>query len=136
MSDYSPKYLPGATITATTSGVVTGGQQLVVSGDGTVAASSTASAAWVGTALCDAASGALVTMTGRGPVHISTASGSITAGDQLVTATAGKVAALAVSAASGGDASDIDTAANNARSVIGIALTTAASAADVEWMQI
>lgn len=130
MSDYSPKYLPGDTITATTSGVVTGKQQLVVSGDGTVAASSAASAAWVGTALCDAASGALVTMTGRGPVHISTASGAITAGDQLVTATAGKVAALA--AATGDAAADI----NNARSVIGIALTTAADTAAVEWMQI
>lgn len=130
MSDYSPKYLPGATITATTSGTVTGGQQLVVSGDGTVAASSAASAAWVGAALCDAASGALVTMTGRGPVHISTASGAITAGDQLVTATAGKVAALA--AATGDAAADI----NNARSVIGIALTTAADTAAVEWMQI
>jgi hypothetical protein len=130
VSEYSPKYLPGDTITATTSGVVTGGQQLVVSGDGTVAASSAASAAWVGTALCDAASGALVTMTGRGPVHISTASGSITAGDQLVTATAGKVAALA--AATGDAAADI----NSARSVVGVALTTAASAAAVEWMQV
>lgn len=130
MSDYSPKYLPGDTITATTSGVVTGGQQLVVSGDGTVAAASGSSAAWVGTALSDAASGAYVTMTGRGPVHVSAASGSITAGNQLVTAASGKVSALA--AATGNAAADI----NSARSVIGVALTTAADTANVEWMQV
>jgi hypothetical protein len=117
MSDYSPKYLPGSTITAVTSGVVTGGQQLVVSGTGTVAAASGTSAAWVGTALCDAASGAYVTLAGRGPVHVSTASGGVTAGQQVECAASGLVAA-------------------GATNPIGVALTTALTGASVEWMQV
>lgn len=117
MSDYSPKYLPGQTITSTASDTITGGQCLVVSGTGTVAAGSATSAAFVGVAKFDVISGAYVTLTGRGPVHISTATGGITAGQQVECATAGTVAA-------------------GTTNPIGVALTTAANGASVEWMQI
>lgn len=130
MSDYLPIHLPGKTFTSTASATVVGAQQLEVSGSGTVAPTSGASAKHVGTAAFNAASGALVTVYGRGTVHESVAAGAITAGDQIVTAAAGKVASLA--AASGNAAADI----NSARSVIGIALTTAADTALVQWMEV
>lgn len=130
MSDYLPIYLPGDTLTSSASATITGGQVLVVSGSGTVAPAGGSSAKAVGVAAFDAASGAQVTMYGRGPVHETTASGGITAGDQVVSAAAGKVSTLA--AASGTpDAA----AVNSARSVIGIALTTAADTALVQWME-
>ncbi|GGN39537.1 hypothetical protein FHR83_006698 [Actinoplanes campanulatus] len=130
MADYAPLWMPGDVITVTTSAAVTGGKCLVVSGNGTVAMSSASSVKWVGVAACDIASGAVGPMHGRGQVHTSTAAGAITAGDQLVTAASGNVAALA--AASTDTATDI----NSARSVIGIALTTAADTATVTWMEI
>lgn len=129
MGAYEPKYLFGEQINATASAAITGGQQLVVSGNGTVAPAGGASAAHVGTAAMDAATNGRLSYFPRGKVHVSTASGAITAGDQLVTAAAGKVSSLA--AASGAVAADI----NSARSVIGVALTTAADTASVEWME-
>lgn len=130
MADYTPIFFPGDTITSTTSAAVTGGQQLVVSGDGTVAPSAGSSAKVVGVAAFDAASGALVTLFGRGMTHEATASGAITAGDQVVSAAAGAVSTLA--AAAGATAGDI----NSARSVLGVALTTAADTAKVQYMEI
>ena len=129
MSDYNPKHRSVVTVTVTTSDIVVGGQLLVVSGDGTVAAATGESAAYVGVSLADAISGGYVAMEARGAVHVSTASGAVTAGDQLVTASGGKVATLA--AATADAAADI----NDARSVVGVALTSASNAATVEWMQ-
>ena len=136
MSDYEPKFLYANAITGVTSASVTGGQVLTVSGNGTIAPTSGKSAAVIGVANHDAASGSRVAFTPRGKVHISTASGAITAGAQVTSATGGAVASLAVSAAVGNTAGNIDTAANDARSVIGVALTTAADTASVEWMQL
>ncbi|MER7131250.1 capsid cement protein [Streptosporangium saharense] len=128
MSDYIPVYTPGEAIGVTTSAAVTGGQLVAVSGNGTVAPAGASSAAVIGVAAHDAASGARLTVWARGTVHESTASGAITAGAQLASGAAGTVAALA--AASGAVAADI----NNARAVIGVALTTAADTAKVRWM--
>jgi hypothetical protein len=131
VSDYAPIHLAGRNpVTSTASSTITGGEQLVVTGDGTVGASSGSSTAFVGTALSDASSGQLVTYLPRGPIHYTVASGSVTAGNQLVTAASGEVSALA--SATGNAAADI----NNARSVVGVALTTASANAPVEWMQI
>nr|WP_221374391.1 capsid cement protein [Actinoplanes polyasparticus] len=132
MPGYMPKHMPGDTITvkAGTGGVV-GGQRVCVSGPGIVATATAATKAkYVGVAAFDAALNADVTMYGRGMVHISVASGAITAGDQVTSADGGKVASIA--AAAGAAAGDI----NNARAVDGIALTTAADGAAVEWMAI
>lgn len=128
MPDYAPLFMPGDVITVTTSAGVTGGKALMVSGNGTVA-TATATAKVIGVAASDIASGAQGPMHGRGQVHISTASGAITAGDQIVSAASGNVSSLA--AASGAVAADI----NNARSVLGVALTTAADTALVTWME-
>lgn len=130
MPDYSPFFVPGRSITSTASATIVGGQVVVVSGSGTVGPAAGASAKVVGVAAMDAAANAYVTVFGRGAVHESVASGAITAGDQVVSAAAGAVSTLA--AASGAVAGDI----NNARSVIGIALTTASDTAKVQWMEV
>jgi hypothetical protein len=134
MADYTPVYLPGKAMTLTASAAITGGQLVEVSGSGTVApttASATPSAKVVGVAAFDAASGARVTVYARGTVHESTANAAITAGDQVASgAVAGTVKALAVAA--GATTGDI----NNGRSVIGVALTTAADLAKVRWMEV
>jgi hypothetical protein len=128
MADYLPVYTPAEVATFTTSASVTGGQLLHVSGNGTVSPAPAGSAAWIGVASGDAASGARVSVFCRGTVHESTAAGAITAGAQLATGAAGTVATLA--AAGGAAAGDI----NNARAVVGVALTTAADTALVRWM--
>lgn len=130
MGEYIPVHVPGHRFTATTSGAVTARQLVEVSGSGTVAATSGASAKWVGVAACDAPSGGIVTVYGRGLIHETLNSGGVTAGNQIVTAAAGKIAALA--AASAAAAADI----NSARSVCGIALTTATDGTLVRWMEI
>lgn len=129
MADYAPLFMPGDVITVTTSANVTGGRALMVSGNGTVAHATAGSAKVIGIAATDIASGQLGPMHGRGQVHTSTAAGAITAGDQIVSAANGTVAALA--AASGAVAADI----NNARAVLGVAMTTAADTATVTWME-
>ncbi len=118
MSAYEPKFLYSDTITGTTSATVTGGQVLIVSGNGTVGPATADSNAVVGVAAHDAASGALVTYFPRGKVHVSTASGGITAAARVNAGAAGTVASA--SAAVGN---------------IGIALTTALDTALVEWME-
>jgi hypothetical protein len=132
MPGYLPKHMPGDTITTKAgSGGVVGGQRVAVSGSGTVATATAATKAkYVGVAAFDAALNADVTIYGRGMVHISIADGAITAGDQITSANAGKVAAIA--AAAGNTAGDI----NSARAIDGIALTTAADGAACEWMAI
>ncbi len=131
MGSYLPKHLPGDTITTRASAPVTGGQRVAVSGSGTTATATAATKAlYVGVAGMDAATNADYTIYGRGAVHISIATGAITAGDQITSANAGRVSSIA--AASGNAAADI----NNARAVDGIALTTAADGAAVEWMAI
>jgi hypothetical protein len=119
MADYAPLSMPGDVITGVTSAAVTGGRVLAVSGNGTVAHAAADSAAVVGVACFDAASGTNVSFHGRGQVHISTASGAITAADRINTHTAGLV--KSASAGTGN---------------IGVAMTTAADGALVTWMEV
>lgn len=118
MGAYEPKFLYGDTITCTTSATVTGGQVLVVSGNGTVGPAGADSNAVIGVAAHDAASGAMVAVFPRGKVHISTASGGITAAARLNSGAAGTVASASAAVAN-----------------IGIAMTTAADTAAVVWME-
>lgn len=113
-SDYSPIFDEGEAFTRVTSGAVTAGQTLVVSGDDTVAAASGASSAYIGIAAFDAGSGAEVTVLSGG-IHELAASGAITAGDLVTTAASGAVATQATPSA----ANDVQ--------VIGVALKAAAS---------
>ena len=119
MADYTPKYLHADQISSTASAAVTGGQTLMVSGSGTVAPAAADSGAVVGVAAHDAPSGGRVSYFPRGKVHISKATGAITAGDQVASAANGGVQALGAG-----------------ENPIGIALTTAAADQSVEWMQL
>lgn len=146
MPDYTPPYVVGEVATSTASAAVTGGQPLVVSGSGTVAPivpAATPAANVIGVAAADCPSGGRVTYYGRGPQHESLADGTVTAGDQLVTAiNAGRQVRTLVPSA--GDLGAAYTQApanvafnlgvNNARSVIGVALTTAPDNTKVRWM--
>jgi hypothetical protein len=123
MGAYEPKYLYADTASATASAniaVVNGiGVTLAVTGSGTVGPAGADSNAVVGTAAFDVPSGERFTYHPRGKVHISTAAGAITAGARINSAAAGAVASAAAGVGN-----------------IGIALTTAADTAAVEWMEI
>lgn len=123
MGAYEPKYLMSDVVTATASATITVvqgiGLTLAVSGNGTVGPAGADSNAVVGTAAVDAASGDRFSYFPRGKVHISTAAGAITAGARVNSAAAGAVASATAGVGN-----------------IGIALTTAADTAAVEWMEI
>ncbi len=124
MSDYTPVYTGGALpLTFTTSGAVTGGQVLVASAAGTVAASGAASAVAIGVAAHDAASGARVSVWPlANVVHEIVTTGTVTALDGVTSSTAGTVATgvVATVAAAG--------------TLIGIALTTATTGLKVRFI--
>lgn len=121
MAEHVHLFKPGQAVTLTASAAITGGELVAVSGSGTVAKTSAATVAWVGVAAHDAANGDRLTVL-KGGVQKVTASGGITAGQQVVSAADGKVAALAAWAA----ASAAD------RQVVGVALTTATDGNPVE----
>ncbi|SRR5260370_13363093 len=134
MGDYTPVYLPGDSITSSAAAAITGGQLLEVAGSGTVQPTSAAgtSSHVVGVAAQDASVNARVTFFGRGVVHelIASAAGGITAGDQVISGTTlGTVVTLAPAAAAA--AADV----NNARALVGIALTTAIAGAKLRVME-
>lgn len=92
MPEYEPLHKPGDEITVTASANITGEQAVVVTGDWQVGPSSGASAAVVGHAAFDAATGQEVKIFGRGIVHRVPASGAISAGARVDSAANGAVA--------------------------------------------
>lgn len=116
MAEYAPLH-KGAEYTRRLSGTVTGGQVVIVSGSGTVAAGSAATHLWFGVAAVDGVSGDDIGIE-TGGVQKLIASGAITAGQLVEVATAGKVAA--------------HTNGTNDFNVLGLALTTAVDGAVVE----
>lgn len=125
MADYTPVYSGGVEpFTATTSAAVTGGNVLVVSGASTVAASGGASAVAIGVAAHDAASGARVTVWPLDNVvhELPVATGTVTAADGVTSSTTGGVTTAVVGTAAA------------AGTLIGIALTTAASPNKVRFI--
>lgn len=120
MADYTI-VMPQGPFSSTTSAAVTGGQVLEVTGDNTVGPAGAGSIKTVGQAGHDAASGAAVTVHGRGPIREATASGAINAGERLKAAAAGAVAKYV-------DGTDAVT------QVIGVALAGAADAGTVRYM--
>lgn len=117
MAEYVPLHIPGKAITRQASAAITGGQLVRVSGSGTVAPTSAASADWLGVAANDCASGDQVSIYLEG-VQRLVASGAITAGATVEGAAAGAVAA--------------HTNGTNDINVVGLALTTVANGAIVE----
>lgn len=112
MAEYLPLHDEGDSFTRSASATITAGQLLRVSGSGTVAPVSAASADWIGVAAFDASSGDNVTVYAGG-VQRLTASGTVTAGDIVVGAAAGAV---------------VTNAAPGAGQQVGVALTTATGA--------
>jgi hypothetical protein len=117
VADYTPVYSGGVVpFTATMSAAVTGGRVLAVSGNGTVAHAAAGSLVAVGVAAHDAASGARVTAWPLDKVvHELSAPGAITAAAGVVTAANGEAASATIATAAA------------AGTLIGVALTTAAS---------
>lgn len=116
MADYTPIYTGGVLpFTATTAGVVAGGNVLIWSATGVVTVSGADSTAVCGVAAHDAASGARVTVWPiEGCVHELVASGAITALAGVVSDAAGQVKTAVIATAAA------------AATLIGTAATTAA----------
>ena len=115
MADYLPKFKPGEAVTFTASAAVTGGRLVVATGDRTVGPAGADSAAVIGVAAFDAASGESVTVfTRAGGIQRLTASAAIAAGAQVISAANGKIATVGAGA-----------------NPIGIALVAAAADNDV-----
>lgn len=111
MAEYLPLKSPGQDFTMTASAAITGGQLVRVSGPGTIAPTSAASADWLGVAATDAAAAGVLLTVYTGGVQRLTASGSIAAGQNVEAAAAGTVAA--------------HTNGTNDANIVGIALTSA-----------
>lgn len=111
MAEYLPTFKPGQAITLKASAAVTGGQLVEVSGSGTVGPAGAASTKVVGVAAFDAAINDNVTIYSGGVQH-AIASGAVAAGDVVQAAANGQVA-------------------TGTTAPLGIALTAAASGADV-----
>jgi hypothetical protein len=126
MADYVPVFEDEAPMT--TSAAVTGGTVAAVSGSNTVGPAAAGSAKVIGVFAHDAPSGGRVTVILRGFIHEVVNAGGVTAGDQLVAGAAGTVATKAATATF--TAADI----NDARSIIGVALATAADTAKVRYV--
>lgn len=115
MADYVPVFKPGEDITLTAGAAITGGQLVYVSAANTVLLTSAATAAWLGVATTDAASGAKVGVTSGGVQEV-VAGGAVAAGANVIPAADGKVVTIG--------------AETNYARVVGIALTAAAADGD------
>src|SRR5258708_31114976 len=134
MPAYTPPYIIGRVLTLTASAAITGGQVAEVSGSGTVQRCATAaSQKVVGVAADDTAINGRVTVYGFGPVHesvVSTAGGTVTAGDQVGSGAAPSGSVQTIAPAS---SPPVGQDANNARAIMGVALTTAATPTKARW---
>lgn len=150
MGDYTPVALPGQTYTFTAGSALVGGDLVEVTASNTVSKVTTlASIAFVGVANHDCGSGGKVTVTLSKAIHESIADGTVAAGAQLTTTNTGarQVKALAAAALNvdvTGTPSEssieafnpaINTAVNQARAVIGVAITAGADNTTIRWAQ-
>lgn len=110
MADYIPVFKPGEDITQTAGAAIVGGRLVAVSGANTVTETSGATAAWLGVARQDAASGAKVVVTSGGVQEI-VAGAAVAAGDVLIPAATGRVVPIG--------------AGTNYAQVVGVALSAA-----------
>lgn len=113
MGDYIPVFKPGQDVTMTAGAAIVGGELVYVSAANAVQKTSASTAAWLGVATTDAASGAKVGITSGG-VQELIASAAIAVGDVLVPAANGRVAPIG--------------AGTNYAHVVGIALAAQATA--------
>lgn len=138
MPDYSAVFLPGLLMTSQAAGTITGGDPVEVAGTGTVQRSTVGPSAGLGSAKCigiaaqDAVAGAKITVIVDRVVHDGAADGAVTAGDQVMaSSTAGRQVKTVPVTSGSPNKADVD----QARVIIGIALTTASDGGTVRWMQ-
>lgn len=91
MAQYTPLFTPGAAITYSAGGEITGGQLVEITGDRVIEVAAAGSTTVVGVAAFDAAVGDDVTVF-TGGVQRPLAAGAIAAGDRVAAAEGGKVA--------------------------------------------
>jgi hypothetical protein len=124
MSDYTPKFTLGSVpFTSQASATITGGDVVMVSGNGTVASAAAGSLLIIGVAGHDAVNGAKVTVFPLKCVHRTLAgAGGVTAGNPLKVGASSSKLILWVTGTDSGAA------------FAGIALTTAAADAELLWI--
>lgn len=145
MADYVSVFMSGTHQTLGAGGTITGGDLVTLSAASTaVKAAANASTSYIGVAAHDASTGQKVTVHILKAVFDSIADGTIAVGDQLTTtATANRqVKSLAASAVDVTGTptqttinNAINGAVNNARAVIGMAITAATDNTTVRWIQ-
>lgn len=124
MGDYTPVSSGGAIpFTSQASATVTGGQLVVVTGNNTVGPAGAAGVAVVGVAAHDAAANAKVTVWPiKNVTHQITSTGTIAAGDGIVSGAAGVAATAAIATAAA------------AGTLLGKALSGATGGAEVRFL--
>lgn len=150
MGDYSPVALPGQTWTFTAGTALVGGDLVEVTASNTVGKVATlASVAFLGVANHDAGVGSKVTVTLSKAIHESLADGTVAAGAQLTTTNTSNrqvkaLAATNVNVDVTGTPTEasieaiepaFNTAINQARAVIGVAVTGGADNVFIRWAQ-
>lgn len=150
MVDYAPIAVPGGTWSFTTTTAVVGGDLVEITGSNTVGKVGTlASSKFIGVAGHDASVGTKLTVIMAHPIHESVADGAVAAGDQLTTTnTANRqvktLAATNVNVDVTGTPTEasieaiepaFNTAINQARAIIGIAISAGADNTLVRWAQ-
>ena len=113
MAEYVPLFKSGQAVTRQASAAITGGQLVRVSGNGTVAPTTAASADWFGVAAFDAANGTQV--------------GVFTSGVQRIACTAAITAGATVEGAANGQVAT-HTNGTNDINIVGLALSTTTAA--------
>lgn len=113
MADHVPVFAPGNEITVTAGAAIVGGRLVALSAANTVTETSAATAAWLGVAMQDAASGARVAV-GSGGVHELIVNAAVAVGDVLIPAANGRVAPIG--------------AGTNYAQVVGVAMTAQSTA--------
>lgn len=113
MADYVPVFEDGDELTMAAGAAIVGGRLVVLSAANTVVESSGASAAWLGVATTDAASGAKVGVVSGGVQEVAV-NAAVAVGDVLIPAASGRVTPIA--------------AGTDYAQVVGIALTAQGTA--------
>jgi hypothetical protein len=136
--DYAPVFLPGLVITLAAAGAITGGDPVEVAGNGTVQKTTAGPGGAIGSVKCigvaahDAVAGSRVAVVADRVVHEGAADGAVNAGDQLMASSKPGCQVKKVPDSTGTPTKqDVD----QARCIIGLALTTAADGGTVRWMQ-
>jgi len=93
MAEHLPLFTPGTDVTFTASAAVTGGQLVAVTGPRTVGPAPAGSAAWIGVAAHDAASGTKV-LVQSGGIHELASTGTIAAGANVIAGASGAVVTI------------------------------------------